>query len=207
MGLQGEEGYPHEGTVNFVNNQVDPATGSILVRGVFPNPQPPGGVRLLSPGMFVWIRLPIGQPHPARLVIDRAVGSDQGLKYVYVLDAEGEVRYHFLSGKSRVEEPPTGMSVSSVVSVLYLAGTGSETDLGVPPGSSFSLTFTGGIPEIWTLCLPATGPCGLSIVNLPWRISPVTVGPVVSAAGSNWIVPSARGVPLRVTVPETGNLP
>ena len=46
--------------------------GSISVRGVFPNPKPPGGVRLLSPGMFVRIRLPIGQPHPALLVIDRA---------------------------------------------------------------------------------------------------------------------------------------
>ena len=58
------------------------------MRGVFPNPLPEGGHRLLSPGMFVRIRLPIGQPHPALLVIDRAVGSDQGLKYVYVLDAK-----------------------------------------------------------------------------------------------------------------------
>jgi RND family efflux transporter MFP subunit len=93
MGLQGEEGYPHEGTINFVNNQVDPTTGSILVRGVFPNPEPPGGVRLLAPGMFVRIRLPIGQPHPALLVIDRAISSDQGQKYVYVLDAENKAQY------------------------------------------------------------------------------------------------------------------
>jgi hypothetical protein len=69
-----------------VNNQVNPTTGSILVRGVFPNPLPKGGHRLLSPGMFVRVRLPIGQPYPALLVIDRAIGSDQGLKYVYVLD-------------------------------------------------------------------------------------------------------------------------
>jgi multidrug efflux system membrane fusion protein len=93
MGLQGEEGFPHQGTINFVNNQVDPTTGSITTRGVFPNPEPPGGVRLLSPGMFVRIRLPIGPPHPALLVIDRAVASDQGLKYVYVLDAENKVQY------------------------------------------------------------------------------------------------------------------
>src|SRR5262249_17495926 len=38
MGLQGEAGHPHEGTINFVNNQVNPSTGSIAVRGVFPNP-------------------------------------------------------------------------------------------------------------------------------------------------------------------------
>jgi membrane fusion protein, multidrug efflux system len=92
MGLQGEEGFPHKGTVNFVNNQVNPTTGSISVRGVFPNPRPEGGARLLSPGMFVRIRLPIGQPHSALLVIDRAVGSDQGLKYVYVVDKDNKVQ-------------------------------------------------------------------------------------------------------------------
>jgi multidrug efflux system membrane fusion protein len=93
MGLQGEEGFPHAGTIDFVNNQVNPATGSIAVRGVFPNPLPTGGSRLLSPGMFVRVRLPIGQPHSAVLVIDRAVSSDQGLKYVYVLDAKDQVQY------------------------------------------------------------------------------------------------------------------
>ena len=93
MGLQGEEGFPHKGFVDFVNNQVNPATGSISVRGVFPNPLPKIGGRLLSPGMFARIRLPIGSPAPALLVIDRAIGSDQGLKYVYVLDAENKVQY------------------------------------------------------------------------------------------------------------------
>jgi membrane fusion protein, multidrug efflux system len=93
MGLEGEEGFPHPGTINFVNNKVNPATGSILVRGVFPNPLPKGGRRLLSPGMFVRIRLPTGKPHPALLVVERAVGSDQGLKYVYVLDAENKAQY------------------------------------------------------------------------------------------------------------------
>jgi membrane fusion protein, multidrug efflux system len=93
MGLQGEEGFPHAGTINFVNNQVNPTTGSILVRGVFPNPAPKVGTRLLSPGMFARIRMPIGQPHPALLVIDRAVGSDQGLKFVYVVDDKNTVQY------------------------------------------------------------------------------------------------------------------
>ena len=93
MGLQGEDGFPHQGTVDFVNNQVNPTTGSISVRGIFANPKPQSGVRLLSPGMFVRIRLPIGQPRPALLVIDRAIASDQGLKYVYVLDAENKLQY------------------------------------------------------------------------------------------------------------------
>ena len=100
MGLQGEEGFPRKGIVDFVNNQVNPTTGSILARGVFDNPLPPGGRRLLMPGMFVRIRLPIGQPHPALLVIDRAIGSDQGLKYVYVVDAQSKIEYR------RVETGP-----------------------------------------------------------------------------------------------------
>ncbi len=93
MGLQGEDGFPHAGKINFFNNTVNSTTGSLLVRGVFPNPQPKGGHRLLSPGMFGRIRLPIGQPHPALLVIDRAISSDQGMKFVYVMDAENKVQY------------------------------------------------------------------------------------------------------------------
>lgn len=90
-GLQTEEGFPHEGTIDFVNNQINPGTGSIIVRAVFPNPKPENGVRLLTPGMFVRVRLPIGQAHQAELVIDRAIGSDQGIKYVYVVDDKNRV--------------------------------------------------------------------------------------------------------------------
>jgi multidrug efflux system membrane fusion protein len=93
MGLQGETGYPHQGTINFINNQVNPGTGSITVRGVFPNTALKNDVGVLSPGMFVRVHLPIGQPHPGLLVIDRAIGSDQGLKYVYVIDAKNKATY------------------------------------------------------------------------------------------------------------------
>src|SRR5262245_32574605 len=93
MAVEGEEGYPHAGTIDFANNVVNPSTATLAVRGVFPNPKPPNGRRLLSPGMFVRVRLPISDPHPALLVVDRAIGSDQGLKYVYVIDAEKKVRY------------------------------------------------------------------------------------------------------------------
>jgi membrane fusion protein, multidrug efflux system len=93
MGLPGEDGYPHRGNFNFINNVVNPSTGSVSVRGKFDNPKPEEGTRLLMPGMFVRIRLPIGQPHPALLVIDRALSSDQGLKYVYVLDADNKAQY------------------------------------------------------------------------------------------------------------------
>jgi multidrug efflux system membrane fusion protein len=73
--------------------------------GLLPSPQGQGpllalpplagakGTRLLAPGMFVRVRLPIGDPYPARLVIDRAIQSDQGLKYVYVVDKDDKVQY------------------------------------------------------------------------------------------------------------------
>jgi multidrug efflux system membrane fusion protein len=93
MGLQGEVGYPHSGLVNFINNRVDPYTGTITLRGVFANPKPANGVRLLSPGLFVRVRVPIGKPHPALLVTDRAVGTDQDRKYLYVVDAQNKVQY------------------------------------------------------------------------------------------------------------------
>jgi multidrug efflux system membrane fusion protein len=93
VALQGEQGYPHQGKINYVNNQVNPGTGSIALRGVFPNPVLKGGLRLLSPGMFVRVHLPIGPPHPALLVTDRAIGSDQGLKYVYVIDSQNKATY------------------------------------------------------------------------------------------------------------------
>ena len=62
MGLSTEEGFPHEGKIDFVDNRVNPTTGSLLVRAVFANPSSPGGYRLLMPGMFARIRLPLGQP-------------------------------------------------------------------------------------------------------------------------------------------------
>jgi multidrug efflux system membrane fusion protein len=95
MGLEGDEGYPYPpGHLDFVNNAINPSTATIAVRGVFDNP--PLGTsrrRLLSPGMFVRIRLPIGGPHKALLVADRAVGSDQGQKFVYVVDGDNKVQY------------------------------------------------------------------------------------------------------------------
>jgi multidrug efflux system membrane fusion protein len=93
LGLETEEGYPHRGNFNFINNQVNPGTATISVRGVFANPKPENGVRLLSPGLFVRIRLPIGQAHEALLVVDRAIGSDQGRKFLYVVDADNRIQY------------------------------------------------------------------------------------------------------------------
>jgi len=88
LGLSDEEGHPHEGVIDFVDNQLDPTSGTIRIRAVFPNPE-----RLISPGFFVRIRVPFSQPHPALLVDERALASDQRGWYVFVVDAEGTVQY------------------------------------------------------------------------------------------------------------------
>ncbi|MEI8371363.1 MAG: efflux RND transporter periplasmic adaptor subunit [Planctomycetota bacterium] len=88
LGLADEEGFPHVGTINFIDNQVDVPTGTLRLRGLFPNPN-----RILSPGMFVRIRVPIGDPHQSLLVSERALGSDQGQKFLYVLNDKDEVAY------------------------------------------------------------------------------------------------------------------
>jgi RND family efflux transporter MFP subunit len=86
LGLANEDGYPHRGTINFVDNQVNPKTGTLRVRGVFPNKD-----EALAPGYFARVRVPIGFPHQALLVSDRALDTDQGQKIVYVVDKDNKV--------------------------------------------------------------------------------------------------------------------
>src|SRR6516165_9405866 len=86
LGLANEEGYPHQGTINFVDNQVNPKTGTIRARGVFPNKQ-----EHLLPGFFARVRVPIGRPHGALLVSDRALDADQGQKVLYIVNDKNEV--------------------------------------------------------------------------------------------------------------------
>jgi multidrug efflux pump subunit AcrA (membrane-fusion protein) len=86
-------GFRYRGKLDFINNQVNPSTGTVAVRGYFKNNRKPGGLVSLIPGMFVRIRLPLGNQHKSQLIIDRAISSDQGLKFVYVLDAENKVQY------------------------------------------------------------------------------------------------------------------
>lgn len=94
LGLASESDYPHSGFLDFVNNRVDPLTGTIQVRGVFPNPKPEhGGLRLFTPGLFVRVRLPIGAPHKAMLVPQAAIGTDQGRKYLLVVNDRNVVEY------------------------------------------------------------------------------------------------------------------
>ena len=87
VALAGETGYPHLGTVDFIDNQVDPRTGTIRARAVLPNPD---GV--LTPGLFARIQLEGSGRHAALLIDDKAVLTDQDRKYVYVVDKDGKAQ-------------------------------------------------------------------------------------------------------------------
>ncbi len=88
LGLANEDGYPHEGRYDFAETGVDASTGTLQLRGVFPNPGP---VRLLIPGLFVRLRMPIDKRENALLVTERAVGSDQSGRFLLVVNSENVV--------------------------------------------------------------------------------------------------------------------
>ena len=85
VGLATDKDYPYTGTVNFINNQVDPATGTINLRAVVPNPD-----RIFTPGLYARVQLEGGADRTAMLIDDKAVMTDQDHKYVYVLGPENK---------------------------------------------------------------------------------------------------------------------
>ncbi len=99
VGLSDEDGFPREGTVNYSDNKVDPNTGTLQVRGVLPNPKP----RVLSPGLFARVRLPVGIARKALLIPEDVLQSDQGNKYVYIVDDKNTVKRRYVKVGSRQE--------------------------------------------------------------------------------------------------------
>ena len=86
VGLADEDGHPHQGTVDFVDNRLNPATGSIRVRAVLDNKD-----GRFTPGLSARVRLASGEAAPATLVPDRAIGTDQTRKVVMVVGANNVV--------------------------------------------------------------------------------------------------------------------
>ncbi len=84
LGLANETGFPHEGRLDFVDNRIDPTSGTIRTRAIFSNRD-----RRFTPGLFARVKLVGGQRQPALLVRDAAVGTDQDRKFVLVL-AKGD---------------------------------------------------------------------------------------------------------------------
>jgi membrane fusion protein, multidrug efflux system len=109
VGLMNETGYPHQGVIDYIAPMVDPATGTLLVRGLLQNAD-----RALLPGMFVRIRVPMAAAKAQALLIpDQALGADQAGPYVLVVDKDDVVQQRSvktgqLVGRLRVIESGIG---------------------------------------------------------------------------------------------------
>lgn len=88
LALIDESDFPHEGYIDYIDPRMDPSTGTLRARAVFSNPN-----EFLSPGFFARLRVPGSAPYQGLLVPDRAVGTDQGQKFVWVAKDDGSVEY------------------------------------------------------------------------------------------------------------------
>jgi RND family efflux transporter MFP subunit len=88
FGLASEEGFPHEGILDFIDNKVDPDSGTITVRCEARNEK-----RTFRPGFFARGRVAVGEKYQAVLVAERAIGTQQGQKYVLVVDQKDTVAF------------------------------------------------------------------------------------------------------------------
>jgi RND family efflux transporter MFP subunit len=88
LGLANETGFPHQGHLDFIDNRLDPNTGTMTGRAIFPNPD-----LALVPGLFARTRLPGSGKYEALLVPDAAIGSDQTQRFVLVVNAQNTVEY------------------------------------------------------------------------------------------------------------------
>ena len=98
VGLINEQGYPHEARLDFVDNQVDPNHGTIRARAVLDNSD-----GKFTPGLFARMKLVSPNRHSAALVDDRAIGTDLGKRFVFVVDEQGVVQYRSVETGRLVE--------------------------------------------------------------------------------------------------------
>lgn len=87
MALGNEQGYPHQGRIDSIDTEVDTSTGTIMIRGVFPNAD-----LYIMPGLFARLRFPIAKDHKALLVPEVAISEDQRGSFVYVVEDDHTVR-------------------------------------------------------------------------------------------------------------------
>lgn len=128
VGLQTESGYPHKGKLDYAAPTVNQSTGTLAVRGVLPNAD-----RVLLPGYFVRVRVPLDQQQNALLVPDVALGSDQAGRYVLVVNAENVVEQRKvqagpLEGELRVIESGLRPDDRVVIAGLLRAIPGQKVD-------------------------------------------------------------------------------
>jgi multidrug efflux system membrane fusion protein len=98
IGLVDEQGYPHQGKIDFLDNQLTASTGTIRMRALLDNPQ-----RQLTPGLYARVRLPGSAQFDALLIDDKAVLTDQDRKYVYVVDGQGKAQRRDIQAGAMVD--------------------------------------------------------------------------------------------------------
>jgi membrane fusion protein, multidrug efflux system len=87
LGLSSDEGFPHEGVIDFVDNRIDPETGTLRARGLFNNPFP----HYLTPGLFARLRIPGSGRYSTLLVPDLAIGTDQDQRFLLIVKDDSTV--------------------------------------------------------------------------------------------------------------------
>jgi RND family efflux transporter MFP subunit len=126
FGLANEVDFPRPGKVTLFDSRVDPENGTIRVRAEYLDPKPAPDNPMPIPGMFVRVRLFADAPYKAQMVVDEAVLADQGLHYVYVIDADYKVQYRrVLVGQSRgdgLRAIKQGLSPDDFVAIRGLKG-------------------------------------------------------------------------------------
>ena len=88
MGLADQADFPHQGVVDFMDNELAPGTGTLRARGVFPNPD-----RLMVPGFFARVRIPGSEARETLLIRDQSVSDDQGRSFVWVVGPDDTAIY------------------------------------------------------------------------------------------------------------------
>jgi RND family efflux transporter MFP subunit len=126
MALANDQGFPHLGIIDFISNQIDANTGTLRVRSVYPNEN-----GALAAGLFGRIRVPISSSHTALMVNERAIGTNQGQKYLLTVNDKNEVEYRevdlgqahdglreVLASRTITEPGPDGRDIVKQVPVL-----------------------------------------------------------------------------------------
>jgi RND family efflux transporter MFP subunit len=166
MAVGGEKGFPHEGVIDFVDNRIDPGTGTVRGRGLYPNPD-----GFLQPGMFARVRIPGSGRYKALLIPDVAIGADQNRRFVLTITAEDVVETHpvtlgALFGELRAIESGIKPGDRVIINGLQRARPGSKVNPTEQPIPEDAIARTApGSPT--TQALPATRRIATSAPAMP----------------------------------------
>ena len=156
VALDGEDGFPHKGTIDFTDNKINPTTGTIKLRGIFQNKD-----RALIPGAFARIRLPVEKIDSAILIPEAAILAEQTRKYVYVLNKEQVVEPRPIvlgpaQGMQRVILQGLTPDDNVVTSGLLMLRPGVKVQV-VEPGKGMPPGMSAGMPPDAGKAMPPAG--------------------------------------------------